>query len=199
MTAKLTYSKEWLSKIEIKTLFEHPTISTRDLKLMQLCYYGALRISEALFAKLEDFRFEDDYSYLLLRVQKTDKKNWEKQPIPVWLYGDIVNRYCKDNKIKTQDYIFPTQKSKRMSYSMAYKIVKKCTKAAGITKEITTHSFRRSRATHLLDGDLDLYFVSKFLRHSDINTTLRYLKLSKKSLFDKVNTIDNKDLFSKIS
>jgi len=195
----MKYSKEWFTKQEIKKLFEYPDISSRDLLLVRVCYYGAYRISEVLSSKREDFKHEDNYTFMILRKQKTDKLNWEKQPIPTFMYGEVV-RYCNDNNIKTQDYIFQTQKShgSHMSYSMALIIVKKYTKLAGIDKEITTHSFRRSRATHLLDDGLELYDVSKFLRHKSLMTTMKYLKISKKKLFDKVYNIDNKIIFDKI-
>ena len=193
---KVNYSKEWFSKGEINNLFHAPEISSKALLLMKTCYYGALRISEALNSKREDYRNED-YAYLLLRVQKTDKKNWEAQPIPLELYGDI-DRFSKDNKIKSQDYVFQSNRSPKLSYPMAYKIVKKSVKVAEIEKEITTHSFRRSRATHLLDDGLPLNKVSGFLRHKSIETTLKYLKLSKKRLFDDVNKIDKKNLFEMI-
>ncbi|MFW9968743.1 MAG: tyrosine-type recombinase/integrase [Candidatus Odinarchaeota archaeon] len=190
----MTYSKEWFSKIEIHQLFHNPEITSRDLLLMKVCYYGALRISEALNSKREDYR-NDDYTYLILRSQKTDKKNWEKQPIPPELFGDL-NRYCTDNKIRTQDYIFQSNRSPRLSYPMAYKLIKKCVVLAGVNKEITTHSFRRSRATHLLDDGLPLNKVSGFLRHKSIETTLKYLKISKKQLFEEVNEIDKKTIFN---
>jgi len=188
----MKYSKEWLSKAEINKLFHSPEVSSRDLLLMKVCYYGALRVSEALNSKREDYRNED-YTYLLLRDQKTDKMNWEAQPITPRLYGDI-NRYCNDNKIKTQDYVFQSNRSPRLSYPMAYKIIKNAVKVAGIDKMITTHSFRRSRATHLLDDGLPLNKVSGFLRHKSIETTLKYLKLSKKKLFNDVEKIDKKNL-----
>jgi len=195
----LKYSKEWFTEQEIKKLFEYPNISSRDLLLVRVCYYGAFRISEVLVSKREDYELDDIYTYLILRKQKTDKMNWERQPIPPFTYGEVI-RYCNDNNIKTQDYVFQTQKShgSYMSYSMAYFIVKKYVKLAGMDKEITTHSFRRSRATHLLDDGLELYDVSKFLRHKSIVTTMKYLKISKKKLFDKVYKIDNKSIFDKI-
>ena len=183
------YSKEWLSKEEIKKMFECPDINSRNLLLIRLTYFGALRISEALNSKLEDFKHEDDYYFLILRKQKTDKKNWEKQPIPPQIYGEVV-RFCKDNKIMSQDYVFKTQKSSKMTYNRAYMIVKEISNKLNLNKEITTHSLRRSRATHLLDGDVDLYKVSGFLRHKRIETTQKYLKLSKKVLYSKMVEAD---------
>ena len=154
---------------------------------------GALRISETLSSKPEDYKNEDNYYFLILRNQKTDKTNWEKQPIPSKIFGD-VKRYCNDNNILSQNYIFSTQKSSKMSYNRAYNIIKEICKKTEINKSITTHSFRRSRASHWLDNNMDLYTVSKLLRHKSIITTMKYLKISKKSLFDKMKKIDDKIL-----
>lgn len=186
----MQYSKEWLSEKEIKKILESPDISSRNILLVKITYYGALRISEALNSKLEDYKNEDNYYFLVLRNQKTDKKNWEKQPIPSKIFGD-VKRYCNDNNILSQHFIFSTQKSDKMSYNRAYNVIKEMCKNVGIDKAITTHSFRRSRASHWLDNKMDLYTVSKLLRHKSIITTMKYLKISKKSLFDKMEEIDN--------
>ncbi len=193
----MKYSKEWLSEKEIEILWQTPGISSRDLLLMRICYYGALRVSEALNSKYEDYRNEDDYTYLLLRDQKTDKRNWETQPVPPHIYGEI-ERFCKDKKIKSQDFVFQSNRSSQLSYPMAYKIVKKCVELTEIKKPITTHSFRRSRATHLLNNGMALEDVSGILRHKDLETTMKYLKISKKDLFDRMRRIDKKILFKKI-
>jgi len=188
-----SYTKEWLSEEEINKLFHSPDISSRDLLLIRLCYYGALRVDEALKSDRGDFKYEDHYSFLVLRQQKTDKVNWEKQPIPLFIYSE-VKRFSEDNKIKTQDRLFQSRQSKRLSYNRAYQIVKECAEKAGIGKEISTHTFRRSRATHLLDADNDIFFVKEFLRHKSIDTTRKYLKLSKKKLFEQMKNIDQKTI-----
>jgi len=193
----MKYSKEWFSEQEIEELWQTPGISSRDLLLMRTCYFGAFRVSEVLNSKREDYRHEDDYTSLLLRDQKTDKKNWESQPIPPHIYGEI-DRFCDDKKIKSQDFVFQSNRSPQLSYPMAYKIVKKNVKLAGIKKPITTHSFRRSRATHLLNNGMALEDVSGMLRHGDLETTMKYLKISKKALFDKMKRIDKKILYKKI-
>jgi integrase/recombinase XerD len=193
----MKYSKEWLSKKEIKKLWNFPKINFRDLLLMKVCYSGAFRIGEVLKSKKGDYREEDDYHFLLLRDQKTDKMNWEKQPVQPNVFRE-VQWYCKANDIKTQDFVFQSTWDRQLSYNSAYKIVKKWVKKAGIKKDITTHSFRRSRATHMLDDGMDLYKVSQFLRHESIETTMNYLKLSKKALYNDMNRIDKKELYNDV-
>lgn len=194
----MKYSKEWLSKEEIEKIFSYPKIKSRDLLLIKVCYYGALRISEALISKLEDFKFQDDYSFLVLRTQKTDKKNWENQPIPLKIYSE-VKRFCEDNKIMTQNNVFQSRQNNFLSYPRAYQIIKECARKAGINRKITTHTLRRSRLQHQLNAGDDPFFVKEFARHKSIDTTRKYMKISKKKLFGKMNEIDKKELYNKIN
>ncbi|MFH1612863.1 MAG: tyrosine-type recombinase/integrase [bacterium] len=185
------YSKEWLTIEERDKLFASPDIKARDLLLMRTCYYGALRINEALISRQEDYVREGEYAFLVLRSQKTDKKNWEKQPIPMHLYSEI-KRYCEANDIKTQDYVFQSRQRDHLSYQRAIQIVKKCAVKVKLNKNITTHTFRRSRLQHMLDAGEDPYFAQDFARHKSIDTTRNYLKISKIDIAEKMNQIDKK-------
>lgn len=57
------------------------------------------------------------------------------------------------------------------------KVMKRWVKAAGITKDITFHSFRHTYATLQLSLGTDIYTVSKMLGHRELKTTQIYAKI----------------------
>ncbi len=57
---------------------------------------------------------------------------------------------------------------------MIFNIIKELAAAAGITKNISPHTFRHSFATHLLEGGANLRAIQEMLGHESILTTEIY-------------------------
>jgi integrase/recombinase XerD len=49
---------------------------------------------------------------------------------------------------------------------------------AGIAKRVTTHTLRRSFATHLLENGTDIRTIQVILGHADLNTTAKYVQVA---------------------
>lgn len=58
--------------------------------------------------------------------------------------------------------------------SVIPKAVHEAAQRAGLTKRVTTHAFRHSFATHLLEDGYDIRTVQELLGHKDVQTTMVY-------------------------
>ena len=69
-----------------------------------------------------------------------------------------------------------------MTRVMVFLIIKQAAGQAGITKNISPHTFRHSFATHLVDGGANLRAVQDMLGHESITTTEIYTHLDRRFL-----------------
>ncbi len=58
--------------------------------------------------------------------------------------------------------------------SVIQKVVHQAAHQAGLAKRVTTHAFRHSFATHLLEDGYDIRTVQELLGHKDVQTTMVY-------------------------
>ena len=58
--------------------------------------------------------------------------------------------------------------------SVIQKAVHQAAQRVGLTKRVTTHAFRHSFATHLLEDGYDIRTVQELLGHKDVQTTMVY-------------------------
>ena len=75
---------------------------------------------------------------------------------------------------KDEDILFLNRRGGKLSRQMVFLIIKRQCEAAGITKEISPHTFRHSFATHLVENGADLRAVQQMLGHESILTTEIY-------------------------
>jgi len=181
-------AKTWLSKEEYNKLISDPYLPRQTDLMVQLLYSCAFRVSEMINIRVNDIDFEN--ATICIRESKTSDTP-ALVPVPP-LVLKITWQWISDNKLSPTKHLFYTSHSKKISRITIHNQIKREADRIGIKTVITTHTFRRSRATHLLDSGLPIEKVSQLLRHKNMSSTLVYLQLSIKGLQKAINNIDEK-------
>ncbi|MFO8146412.1 MAG: tyrosine-type recombinase/integrase [Gillisia sp.] len=144
--------KEWLTKKEFNQMINYPYITRREELIISMLYYCALRVSELINLRVRDINI--DNATITVREGKRSKGP-ALVPLPEHLLKMLTQWIFDNNLTKTRFLLF-SKHNKNLSRVQIHRIVKEVGKKAGIEKEITTHTFRRTRAIHLLDDGLPI-------------------------------------------
>lgn len=185
----MKYAKEFLTFEEIQQMLSVPDLSERDEIIILLLYAPALRVSEMLNLRVADLDIKNET--ITIRGGKGwDVTDLDVVPCDVKILRKVL-RYCEHEKLKPKDFVVQSNMDKKMHRAQVYRIVNRIAEKAGINKIIGTHTFRRSRATNLLNAGIDVADVSRLLRHQNLSTTMNYLRLSVGDLQRKLKNIND--------
>jgi len=158
----------------------------RNKAIVETLYSCGLRVSELIGLRISNLHFNDGY------VKVLGKGNKERLvPISNKAIKEInlyVTSYRVQLSIPKQysDILFLNHYGKQLTRVMIFLIVKSLSKAIGLNKKISPHTFRHSFATHLVDGGADLRAVQEMLGHESIITTEIYTHINKQYLRDAI-------------
>lgn len=158
--------------------------------IINLLYYGALRIGELLRLKTEHLC--DDRKITII-----DSKYGKSRVIVIPQHTlDLINKYIAE--FKPNEYLFNGEKGfGPYSKKSVENIVKNTAKLCGIEKRTYPHLLRASWATVMLDNGASDMYVSEMLGHALIQTTRDYYcRLTKKGMqgnFDRVYDLLNNE------
>jgi len=166
---------------EIESILDAIDLSSdlghRNRAIIETLYACGLRVSELIDLKLSNY-FPD------IGFVKVIGKNNKERIVPIndeaiKYTGIYLKNYRNMVKIKkdNEDFIFLNRRGSKLSRIMIYHIIKNLAEQAGITKNISPHTFRHSFATHLVEGGADLRAVQEMLGHESILTTEIYTHL----------------------
>lgn len=167
---------ELLSRQEIIRLFDacpHPG----HRMLLQTLYASGLRISEACQLQVADIDSASDRMTLRVRAGKGAADRYTLLS-PSLL--DALRAHCVSYRPhrRAPGWLFAHPRTgEPLTGDYIQRIYQRSRHKAGIMKMGSTHTLRHCFATHLLEGGVDLYTISRLLGHGHISTTTRYLHL----------------------
>lgn len=200
------YSKpilDYLTEEEVSQVFANVDTNTkkgkRDLLILVLLYDTAARANEIINIKLENINLE-------MKSIKIIGKGNKVRIVPIMEQTkNILVEYLQNSN--TTEYLL---ENKETTYNERFvrDIINKYTK--NIDKKISPHTFRRTRAIHLLDKGVNIIYIQELLGHSSILTTQEYVKSITKTKFEAIEKVtpklidelpdwnDNKDLLNQL-
>ncbi len=79
---------------------------------------------------------------------------------------------------KDDGSLIPNRWGSEMTPLSVWSIVKRCVFLAGIKKNISTHTFRHSCATHMLKAGAPIRYIQELLGHESLESTQIYTKVT---------------------
>jgi site-specific recombinase XerD len=173
---------KYLTAEEMEVMFSMPDIQTkhgrRDLVLLLLLYDTAARAGEMVELKAGDVSFGKTPTIKLFG------KGSKTRVIPITLKtADMLQGYMKENRINKMDqFLFENRSHDKLTTVGVSYILKKYVEMGkqlhpGLFRmTISPHLLRSTKASHLIQGGANIYYIRDFLGHSSVLTTERYAK-----------------------
>ncbi len=166
-----------LSVMEVKKLLSAPDMRTnrgyRNRIVLELLYDTAIRRAEVAGIRLADLDLAAGY---ILIHGKGDKD----RVVPVSLrVCELVQNYIlmvRPSWVGEQDpgYLILNRWGSQMNGNGIWAVVKRCAHLAGIKKNVTTHTFRHTCATHMLKNGAPVRHLQEMLGHESLESTQIY-------------------------
>lgn len=182
-----------LSYNEVRRVLDVINLSTdhgiRNRAMLETLYACGLRVSELTNLKLSNL-------FANIGFIKVTGKGDKERLVPIGenalkhieLYIEGVRRKQMNIHSDHENILFLNRRGKSLSRVMVFMVVKEAVANAGISKNISPHTFRHSFATHLIEGGADLRAVQDMLGHESITTTEIYTHLDRDYLRETIMT-----------
>lgn len=165
-----------LEKEEIDAILD-VTTNLKYKSIFAVMYSGGLRVSEATHLHYKDISRKSHS----IHIHNT-KNRMDRYTILADRTLDILTEYWYQCG-RPRDILFPSKVTgDYLDISAVNQVLKRSTQRAGITKHVTTHAFRHSFASHLLESGCDIKYIQALLGHLDPKSTEIYLHVSNKTL-----------------
>jgi integrase/recombinase XerD len=158
----------------------------RDYIIIEMLYSCGLRVSELCELCISDLFLKEGYMRVRGKGSKQRLVPMSERMVEL-LEMWLQERSEMDIKPGEEDYVFLShRRKKRLSRITVFHNIKVYAERAGITKNISPHTFRHTFATHLLEGGANLRAIQAMLGHESIGTTEIYTHIDRSYLREQV-------------
>ncbi len=171
-----------LDQSEIKRMFSscnmQTNLSFRDRIILEVLYDTGVRASELLNIKTS--ALDLDGGYISIQSGKGDKD----RVVPV---SSRVCSLIRDYLLvirpamlrgKDEGCFILNRTGKQMGVSGLWLVIKRCSQQAKIKKNITTHTFRHTCASHMLTNGAPIRHIQELLGHESLESTQIYTRVT---------------------
>ena len=159
----------------------HSKLKVRDYAILSLFLGTGIRVSELVGLNVSDFDFERN-SFVVTRKGGNRTILYFNDEVKEALYNWLDYRYDLKQVDPEDDALFISLKYKRIATRTVEVLVKSYATQVTPLKKITPHKLRSTFGTNLYRQTGDIYAVSDFLGHKDVNTTRKhYAAISQES------------------
>jgi site-specific recombinase XerD len=170
----------------IRLILEQPNGQSlsgyRDMVLLSLMYDSGARVQEMADLSVGDVRTDSPATV------KITGKGGKSRIVPLMEpTAEVVRRYIIDSGLdcnsKRSHPLFPNRSGRKLTRAGIKYILDKYVKAARAKNSavlpdvISPHSFRHSKAVHLLHAGVNLVYIRDILGHADLKTTEIYARI----------------------
>ena len=174
---------KYLTINEVESILNTPDMSDpvgiRDAFILELLYVSGIRVSELVNIKISDVE------ETVKRIKIFGKGSKERYV----LYGsrckELLNKYMsiRNTFLKVpNDYLILSKTGKKLNTREVRNIINRIKVKAGVSINISPHTFRHTFATHMLNEGADIRAVQELLGHENLSTTTIYTHLTNEKL-----------------
>ncbi|MCS7036002.1 MAG: site-specific tyrosine recombinase XerD [Saprospiraceae bacterium] len=161
----------------LASISDNTPLNVRNRAIVETLYACGLRVSELVNLRCTDLSLPA--GFLKVRGKGRKERFVPIGPEPARFLQRYLDEVRPTLPIQpgNEPFVFLNRRGTRMSRVMIFLLIKQLAAQAGITKNISPHTFRHSFATHLIEGGADLKAVQDMLGHESITTTEIYTHL----------------------
>ncbi len=165
-----------LTDDEIKSIVQAAINNRRDYLILRLLAKTGMRVGELARMDPKDIDFKNHF--IFVPVAKRD----ERREVPMDpLTSQLLQFYITDNRINGPIWKLTTR--------AIQDITKKYAALAGVSKNVSPHSFRHYFGTNLVRHGMSEFRVQKLMGHRSVSTTMLYTHLYTKDAVEDYNKI----------